>query len=245
MIIKADLHTHTLASGHAFSTLKELAECAKEKNLELLAITDHGLNMPGGPHPYYFSQLLGLPKEINGVKILRGVEANIIDCSGSLDMPENLLHGLDFVVAGFHSDTGYQGKSVEENTRAMVAALQNPYVHLISHPGNPEFPVDLEKIVYAARLAGKALEINNNSLLAISRPGSSPRCEKLARLAAKTDTLISINSDAHHCFSVGNCQSALELAEKAGIKPSRVLNTSVEFIMNYIEVIKKKLKRIC
>ncbi|SHK73376.1 phosphatase [Desulforamulus aeronauticus] len=245
MQLKADLHTHTIASGHAFSTIKELAEGAKRKGLELIAITDHGITMPGGPHPYYFSQLVSLPGEIDGVKILKGVEANIIDCNGSLDMPENLLKKLDLVLASFHTDTGYQGKSIEENTRAMISAIQNPYVHIISHPGNPEFPVDLEKVVYAARMSGKALEINNNSLLSLSRPGSAPRCDKLARLAAKTDTFISINSDAHSCFSVGNCDLALQLAEKAGIKASRVLNTSVEFVEDYIKVLKKKLRRIC
>lgn len=245
MQLKADLHTHTIASGHAFSTIKELAESAKGKGLEMLAITDHGINMPGGPHPYYFSQLLGLPEEIQGVKILKGVEANIIDFNGSLDMPENILKNLDLVLASFHTDTGYQGKSVEENTRAMIAAIQNPFVHIITHPGNPEFPVDIEKIVYAARMSGKALEINNNSLLSLSRPGSTPRCDKLARLAAKTNTLISINSDAHSCFSVGNCDLAMQLAERAGIKSTRVLNTSVEFIKDYIKELKKKLRKVC
>lgn len=243
MFIEVDLHTHTIASGHAFSTVKEMVESAAEKGLKMIAITDHGINMPGGPHEYYFGQIMGLPGTINGVEVLKGVEANIIDTNGNLDMPEHLLQNLDLVLAGFHTGAGYIPGSVEQNTMAMIAAIKNPYVHLITHPGNPEFPVDIEKIVYAARLFGKALEINNNSF-SLSRPGSRPRCEKLAHLAARTDTLVSVNSDAHSCFVVGHVGDALELAASAGINPSRILNTSAAMVKEYLYSLKNRIKKI-
>lgn len=234
MIIEADLHTHTVASGHAFSTVKELAEHASLRGLKMLALTDHGVNMPGGPHPYYFSQLAGLPGNIGGVELLKGVEANIIDMEGNLDMPVQVLESLDIVLAGLHFDTGYPAGSVDQNTMALVAAIRNPLVHIISHPGNPEYPVDLEKVVQAAKMAGKALEINNSSFI-LSRPGSAPRCMQMARLAARAGILVSINSDAHSCFSVGIFDHAVEAAVRAGIKPEKVLNTSPAFIKEYLQ----------
>jgi len=243
MFLEADLHTHTIASGHAFSTVKEMIDCAVVRGLKMIAITDHGLNMPDGPHEYYFSKLLELPCNFNGVDILKGVEANIVDINGNLDMPIQILENLDLILAGFHSGTGYQENSVEQNTRALIAAIQHPYVHIISHPGNPEYPVDLERVVYAAKMAGKALEINNSSF-SLSRPGSASRCNQLARLAAKTGTLVSINSDAHNCFMVGKVDAAVEAAVKAGIKPDQVLNTSAKFVREYILSVKRRQKKI-
>ncbi|HBV97106.1 MAG: hydrolase [Peptococcaceae bacterium BICA1-7] len=234
MKIEADLHTHSVASGHAFSTLNEMAQQASLRGLKMIALTDHGINMPGGPHPYYFSQIMGLPENIGEVDLLKGVEANIIDPEGNLDMPVQLLERLDIVLAGFHCDTGYPAGSVDQNTMALMAAIRNPFVHIISHPGNPEYPVDLEKVVQAAKMAGKALEINNNSF-SLSRPGSPPRCMQMARLAARAGILVSINSDAHSCFSVGIFDHAVEVAVRAGIKPEKVLNTSAAFIKEYIQ----------
>ena len=243
MFLEADLHTHTIASGHAFSTVKEMIDRAIVRGLKMIAITDHGLNMPDGPNEYYFSKLLELPSNFNGVDILKGVEANIVDINGNLDMPIQILQNLDLILAGFHSHTGYQENSVEQNTRALIAAIQHPYVHIISHPGNPEYPVDLERIVHAAKMAGKALEINNSSF-SLSRPGSSSRCNQLACLAAKTGTLVSINSDAHNCFMVGKVDTAVEVAVKAGIKPDQVLNTSAKFVREYILSVKRSQKKI-
>ncbi|MBC7345768.1 MAG: PHP domain-containing protein, partial [Clostridia bacterium] len=118
MQIVADLHTHTVASGHAFSTVKEMAEAAAQQGLHMLAITDHGLAMPGAPHKYYFENLTFCPRFMFGVEILRGVEANIIDYDGNLDMPPELLDRMDIVLAGFHDATGYKKGGIEENTKA-------------------------------------------------------------------------------------------------------------------------------
>jgi len=241
--LEVDLHTHTIASGHAFSTISEMAASAAERGLKMIAVTDHGLNMPGGPHEYYFKKLLDLPKVIHGVEILKGVESNILDSNGNLDVPEKILKSLDIVLAGFHIDTGYQGATVEENTCAMIAALENPYVNVIVHPGNPQFPVDHEKVIQAAKRTGKALEINNNSFLFI-RPGSSLRCQDIIRKSAKEGILLTINSDAHSCFEIGHTEKAMEAANWAGIKSHQVLNTSVVFVQKYLQQTKQSLRKI-
>jgi putative hydrolase len=240
--LEADLHTHTIASGHAYSTLKEMVEAASERGLKMLGITDHGLRMPGGPHLYHFTNMITWPRTMMGVEVLRGVEANILDASGRLDVPEDVLCGLDIVLAGFHDDTGYTGTTVEENTRAMIAAIQNPYVHIIVHPGNPEFPVDLEKVVLAAKTFGKALELNNSSF--VVRPGSATRCHFLAKLAKKHKILVAINSDAHLYCKVGVCDTAVALAAEAGIDETSILNTSADRVREFLRRRRQQLMEL-
>lgn len=241
MLLEADLHTHTLASGHAYSTVKELAEAAAKRGLKMIAITDHGPKMPGGPHEYYFGNMAALPRKIGNVEILRGVEANILDTEGTLDLPERLLEQLDIVLAGFHTGTGFDGRPQEDYTRAALAALANPRVHIIVHPGNPEFPVDLEKLVQAAAAEGKALEINNNSFN-ISRPGSLPRCQLLAKLAWKYQIQVVLNSDAHFYSVVGNFARAWQVARSAGIKEEQVLNLTANRVKEYLGRHRRRLR---
>src|ERR1039457_1895577 len=183
MKIIADMHTHTISSGHGYSTINELAAEAARKGLLALAITDHGPMLPGGPHIYHFAAMRFIPKVIAGVRILRGIEANIIDPQGTLDLPESYLRKLDFVMAGLHEGCGFDDREGPVYTEALVNAMKNPLVKAISHPGNPIFSIDLEVVVEAARLNNAALEINNTSF-SISRKGSIPNCERLAALIA-------------------------------------------------------------
>ena len=240
--LEADLHTHTVASGHAFGTVREMA-LAAPKGLHMIAVTDHGPAFPGGPGLPYFHHLRGLPERIGGVEVLKGVEANIVDADGHLDLPPAFLATLDLVVAGFHEGTGFQSGSVEDNTRAMILAIRNPFVHVIAHPCNPLYPVEMEKIVLAARAAGCALEINNASLT-FSRPGSGPRCEYLARLAARAGALVSIASDAHSPFSVGECGKALIVSQRAGIRPENVINGRTATVREFLRRTRQRIRQI-
>ncbi|UWG98604.1 PHP domain-containing protein [Dehalobacter sp. DCM] len=241
MILEADLHVHTVASNHGYSTIKENVTIAAEKGLKMLAITDHGLNMPGAPHYYYFTNLISLPRQMEGVRVLRGVEANILDTQGSIDMPEGILADyLDIVLAGFHDLTGYTGSSIADNTRAMIAAIENPYVHIISHPGNPKFPVFVEDVVLAAKQHHKALELNNSSF--VVRPGSQTLCSQFARMAKKHNALVCINSDAHICYNVGENEKAADLAVSAGIRKAQILNASVYRINEFLAYHKQRIQ---
>lgn len=234
MKLEADLHVHTTASGHGYSTIREIADIANKKGLKMVAITDHGLKMPGAPHWYYFTNLISLPRVMQGVEVLRGVEANILNLQGDVDMPEKVMSDyLDIVLAGFHAETGYTGKRIEENTQAMIAAIRNPYVHIITHPGNPKYPVDVEQIVLAAKQFNKAIELNNSSF--VVRPGSMPLCSQFARMAKKHNILVTINSDAHICYNVGENSKALEMALSAGIRKTQILNTSARKIHQYLD----------
>ena len=233
MKIAADLHVHSIASGHAYSTIAENVAVAAKKGLELIAITDHGPMMPGASHAYHFGNLKAVPNKYLGVEVLKGVEANIIDSEGTLDLGEYYLEILDIVLAGFHSYC-FQSGTVEENTAAMINAMANPFVDIIVHPGNPEFKINPYEIVKASKEYGVCLEINNSSL-GFTRKGSYCNCMEIARRAAEMGTIVSVGSDAHWAEYVGDFTNALLLMQQAGIKEEQIINKSVERVYGYLQ----------
>lgn len=233
MRVVADLHTHTVASGHAYSTVNELATAAAAKGLAALAITDHGPALPGAPHIYHFGAMRFIPREIAGVRILTGVEANILTADGGLDLPEPYLLKLDFVMAGLHEGYGFDDAGIDRNTEAVINAMANPLVKAISHPGNPAFPLHFEAVVEAAVRTGTALEVNNASF-SISRQGSRPNCEALARLLARAGAPVAVGSDAHIAQGVGLFAEALAVLERAGVSEEQVVNSSMERLLGFL-----------
>jgi len=227
-----DTHTHTIVSGHAYSTLLENVSCAREKGIKMMAVTEHGISMPGGPTILYFGNLKVIPRVIYGVEILKGVEANIIDYDGNLDMPEYRLKTLDLVIASLH-DVCIKFGSREENTRAILGAMDNKYVDIIGHPGNPAFEIDIDAVVRKAKEKNVLIEINNSSFIA-SRAGSYDNCCKIAVRAKELGAKIVLGSDAHMCFDVGNFAKAQEIIEKVGIPDELIMNTSVEKFKQYL-----------
>lgn len=235
MQIVADMHTHTIASGHAYSTVNELAQAAADKGLVALAITDHGPALPGGPHHYHFAAIRFVPRHLHGVRILRGVEANIIDLNGTIDLPETYYDRLDFIMAGFHEGCGFDAQGAARNTEALIKAMANPHIKAISHPGNPLFPIHLEEVVKASLATGTALEINNASFTQ-SRSGSRPNCETLARLIADYRSPVLIGSDAHIAQGVGVFDDALGLLLQAGITEAQVINGSMDRLLAFLGI---------
>lgn len=224
MIILADIHTHTLLSGHAFSSLLENARCARENGLAIMASTDHGPRMPGAnPAFFHFANLQVVPEVVDGVRVLKGIEANVLDDEGSLDVPDWILAGLDLVLAGLH-DVCISQAGREENTTRLIRLMERGYVDVITHPGNPYFPIDGERVVEAAARHGVLLELNNSSLRGGVRPGSRENCLELARWMNQAGIPAVLGSDAHWCGDVGRLDKALELALAAGFSPENILN---------------------
>lgn len=223
MRIAIDTHTHTVASGHAYSTVWELAMGARKRRLYGFVLTDHGPGLPGGTHPYHFGNMRVLPEFIRGVRFYRGIEANILDLEGGLDLEPGRLAELDFAYAGLH-EICMGPKGEEENTAALVAALRNPLVDAVSHPGNPVYPADLAAVARAAKENGKAVEINSGSFRV--RSGSAPRCLELARICARTGTLVVVGSDAHYWADVGRFDKAIEAIEEARVPRELVINAT-------------------
>lgn len=222
---QVDVHVHSLASGHAYSTIEEIARAAAARGLAGVAITDHGPALPGGPHFYHFMALRFVPEELFGVRLLRGVEANILD-EGRLDLAAEVLERLDIVLAGFHEGCGYQGDSRRQNTATLLRVMENPQVDIISHPGNPQFPLDYAAVVAQAGRTGVALEINSSSF-SLSRRNSAPNCLEIVRLCARQGVAVAVGSDAHIAQGVGQFDDALQALEQCGLPPELVVNRTL------------------
>lgn len=231
---EVDLHTHTLASGHAFSTISEIAAAAAAKGLRGVGTTDHGPALPGGPHPYHFHALRFIPPYLQGVRILRGIEANIIG-PGELDLPEHSLRRLDLVLAGFHEDCGFRGHDPVENTEALLHLMAKHRVHVLTHLGNPVFPIDALAVARRAAELGVAIEINNASF-SISRKGSADNCRQMARHCAQFGTPVAISSDAHIAATVGVIADALQAAEESGIRWEQIINRTLASTLAFLDL---------
>ncbi|MDY0189819.1 MAG: phosphatase [Desulfuromonas sp.] len=231
---EVDLHVHTVASGHAYSTIEEITRAAAAKGVRGVGMSDHGPAMHGAPHEYHFMALRFMPEWLNGVRVFKGVEANIL-AGGRVDLGDNFLRDLDVVLAGFHVDCGYTGTTAAQNTKAMLQVMENPLVNIISHPGNPAFPIDYEAVVKQALATGTALEINSSSL-GNARCGSKPHCMEIARLCAEHGTQIAIGSDAHISVTVGEVAAAVELALAAGVRWEQVVNRTLESTLKFLNI---------
>jgi Histidinol phosphatase and related hydrolases of the PHP family len=231
MKIAVDTHTHSVASGHAYSTVYELALGARKRRLKGFVLSDHGPGLPGGTHRYHFGNLRVIPTRLRGVRFFKGCEANIMDEEGGVDLEPHELSRLDFAYAGFH-ELCLAPMSEEANTRALIAALRHPLVDAVSHPGNPNYPVDIEAVVAAAKENGKAIEINDSSFRV--RQGSAERCERFARLCAETGTLVVCASDAHYWEDVGRVDTALALIEKVGVPKQLVINATLASFESFV-----------
>jgi len=232
--LKVDLHTHTVSSGHGYSTLGENVAVAAAHGLEAIGITDHGPALPGGAHDYHFWNLRILPAEFEGVKILKGIEANIIDEKGTLDLPDEGLAPLDVVLFGFHPSCGYASDDIKQNTDTLVRAMSNPLVHVVVHPGNPWFPVDPDRIVEAAAKYQVLLEMNNSSFV-MSRPGGQELSREIGRAVYESGQDIILGSDAHWATQVGHLDEALAEVEAIGFEADRILNTSPQRVYEFLK----------
>ena len=232
-----DLHTHTVASGHAFSTLKENIEEAAAKGLKAMGTSDHYSAMPGSAQPIYFTNFKAIKEKILGVRIFTGMEANIIDLEGKLDAEEAVLKKMDYVIASLHVPCVKAGTR-EENTNALIGAMKNPYVKIIGHPDDSRFPIDYDTLTAAAREHHKLLEVNNSSLTPLSyRQGVRENYVKMLELCRHYRTPVIVNSDAHCEADSGNHASAYALLEELDFPQELVVNTSIELLSAYLNAI--------
>lgn len=231
-----DAHTHTVASGHAYTTWLENVKEASNNGIKILATTDHGPKMPGGPHIFHFNNLKVLPRELFGVIILRGCEANILDFKGNLDIPEKTQKRLDVIIASLH-DVCIKPGNKDENTQALLNVMNNENVHIIGHPGNPAFPIWEEEVIKKAKDKDILIEINNGSFN--SRRGSEENCLRIAELCKKHGANIILGSDAHTCFQIGKFPKVEKVLRMAGVTEDLIMNVDEA---KFIKYLKKKGK---
>lgn len=236
MRYKLDVHTHTIASGHAYSTIEEMARAAARKGLEILGITEHAPGIPGTCDPIYFRNLHVVPREMSGVRLLLGAELNILDVNGTLDLDEHYYRMLDLRIAGIHS-LCWQGGTKEENTAGMVAAIQNPWTHIISHPGDGTALLDFLPIVLAAKESHTLLEINNSSLNPV-RHKETARANNLEilRLCRRYEVPVVLGSDAHIAFAIADYGFILPLLAETAFPEGLILNDKPREFLRYLSI---------
>jgi len=223
-MIQFDCHVHSIASGHAFSTLEEIAAYCRTYRLDGFALTDHGPAMPGSATWLYFSAIRMVPRDLQGVKILRGIEANLMDYDGKLDLQDSLLKKLDVVIASFH-DILIRPRTAEDHTRALVAAAQNPLVDILGHTGRGGYDYDIPTVLKACRETGTMIEVNRWTL---KGDPENVACAEIARGCKELGVPIVINSDAHTADQVGRVDAAYDLVHSLGIPDSLIMNRTYE-----------------
>lgn len=236
----ADMHTHTVASGHALNTIEEMAHSASALGLSMLGITEHTMTMPGTCSEDYFWELKNQIRSREGVELCFGAEANIIGYDGSIDISQELAKELDLVIASIHNTIGYSAGNREENTAAIIGAIKNPYVNIIGHPDDSHLPMNYDAIVLAAKEYHTLLEINNASLT----PGgfrAEPRDNDITilLLCKKYDIPVILDSDAHSIDKIASRQYSMELVREVNFPDELIINYHPDRLRTYLNKYRK------
>jgi len=236
----ADYHTHTTYS-HGTGSIMDNVLAAKEKGLTEIAITDHGIrHFAYGVKRENLARMREEIDRINenslGIKVLLGMECNVISAEGDIDMDDSMRKYLDILLVGFHMmvipktigdafkiyGRNYMSKifhlgteGIERlNTESMIKAIRKHKIDIITHPG-ARIPLNTTLIAREAVKYGTALEINSHS--------SFMRAEHVIA-AAKEGAKFVINSDAHKPEDVGNLKNGLDIAIEAGLTSEQIIN---------------------
>ena len=224
-IRKADLHTHTCASGHGTTdTITDMAREASKRKMHVLGISDHGPASQGSAGLSYFRSLSLGERNRFGISLRYGAEANILDSDGHLDIPDDILSTLDYCIISMHRPIFTSGSAIE-NTKAYIRAMRHPGVKIIGHCDDSRFPVDYQELVRAAHSYGILPEINNVSLLPGSyRKGCLENSRQLLRQCASFSCPILLSSDSHGKEHIGEVNEALSLLREVDFPLELVRN---------------------
>ena len=229
----ADLHMHSVMSGHAFGTIRELAAEAANRNLKLIGVTEHGPGIPGTCDPIYFLNLMDAPRNLYGVEMLYGSEVNVL-ADGKLSLGQRYLDWLDYAIAGIHGQC-YEDEGPVKNTDNVIRCMENPKVRFISHPDTDKYPLYYPALVQGAKEYNVALEVNNSSL---RKPMLRPNCVEnykvMIPLCMEHGVNIIVNTDAHDPSAVGDFTMAYRLLEQLGVNEDLIVNNDIAKLKSFL-----------
>lgn len=228
MNLKFDLHTHTIASGHAYSTIQENIQYAFEQGLEAYGFSDHGPSIPGAPVELYFRHFRIFPRDYKGMKVFCGIEANILDEDGHIDISGKTLERVDYIIASMHGMCIRPG-TLDQNMRAYICAMNNPYVKIIGHPDDSAYALDYEEFVRQLVRHKVVPELNESSLDPDSvRRGVRDNMLTLLHWCRKLNCPVICGSDAHHCSYIGHFDRVKAVLEEVHFPEELVVNSRAE-----------------
>ena len=234
-MLKIDLHTHSTASGHALNTVYEIVKEAKERGMGLIGIVEHGPSMEGAPHKGYFWVADQLD-ELYGVRVLLGIEANILNKKGEIDLEGDLLSKQRVVMAGLHSRTPYRNNNLENNTAAMINTMQNPLVQIISHPYRTDFQVDIERVFNEACKTNTLLELNNQVFSQqASHESFLETYKRLIDLSKRYGYPLIAGSDAHVAKKIGEDSWIIAVHKRIGLTEDLLINNRPEELIKWMK----------
>lgn len=232
----ADMHTHTMASTHAYSTVTENAAWAGKHGIKYLGMTDHGPDIQDSPDTWHFENLRILPDHIEGVRVFKGIEANILDSSGRTDIKseveERYYSILEWVNVSIHISC-FSPLTKSEHTKTYLNMLKNKYVDVICHSEDAKFDYDFDEVAKACADAGRLIEINEFRLTKF--PERTDRYRLILEACAKHGTSVIVNSDAHFYTQIGNFEKADKLLTEMGFPEELVINADEQRFLGYIK----------
>ena len=235
-MFELDPHTHSLASGHASqSTITDLAKQAFAVGLSAIGITDHGPATLCSSKAAYFRNLAYAPKKRCGIEILYGIELNILDYVGTVDLDDDILENLDYAIISMHTPNIKPG-TVEANTFAYINAMKHPKVKIVGHPEDVKYPVDYEALVVAAKHFSVAIEVNNSSLSPEGYRGDV--CENVRQIlqfCKKHECPVVVASDSHGTEHVGDFQHAVKMLQQCIFPEELIMNHSLDRFKQFID----------
>jgi putative hydrolase len=226
-MLKYDLHIHTVASGHAHNTLLEYINQAKGLKMKAIGISEHGPSMDGAAiNETYFRVLERLPETVHGVRILRGIEANIIDSKGSIDISEKVIGKLDYVMASLHRGTPYKEKGKKMNTKATINAIRSGKIDILTHPFYlKDFDMDVEEIFAEACAHNVMLEINLAYVKGRKiQSDTIENLKKMISIVKKCGKKIIVGSDAHNIWELADDSGLKKIKNKIGLTNDLIIN---------------------
>ena len=230
-----DLHTHSIASGHAYNTIYEMVQSAVKKGAMLYGISDHGPAMEGSATKHYFRGSHHFPRQLFGIPVLFGVELNILDYQGAVDLDERFMEYLDYAIASLHISCVKPG-TVSQNTAAYIGSMQNPKVCIIGHPDDGTYEVDFDTLAKEAANHHVMIELNEASVAPDSyRINGWANATKMMKACCKYGTNVILSSDAHCEYEILGHEYGIKLMEEVSFPEELIANLSAEKTLRLLQ----------
>ena len=232
MQIEVDTHTHTILSGHGWSTIRENCEAANRFGMKGVCLTEHTPLITGPNTAMLIGNMRVIPSPLCGINVYKGAELDITPVPGQFGIPQKNIDKLEFAIASLHREGYPAGSTRAAYTAAHLAALEYGYVDVVGHCDRYSHPCDVEAIVLRCKDKNRLMEVNNNSL---SNPVNRPDTLKIAALCKQHDVRIVVSSDAHICEDVGQVKKAMELLDEVEFPPELIVNLYEKDFAAYLQ----------
>jgi DNA polymerase (family X) len=223
--IRGDVHMHTVETDGR-NTIEEMAEAARDRGYQYMAITDHSKNLAFANGltderaVAHIEKIRAVDKKMKGIRIFAGIEVDILT-DGALDLSDPVLEQMDIVIASVHSQFNQDRDTMTER---LLKAIANPNTSVIGHPTGrlllrrDAYPFDLDKILKAAAKHKVAMELN-------AYPDRLDLCDVHLRMAKQHGVKVVINTDSHHTSHMEKLHYGVTQARRAWLTKDDVLNT--------------------